>query len=179
MTRRLQIAALVALFLAAIVAANLTLTNFGPGWILPNAFFLIGLDFITRDRLADFWGTTRFAKMAVLIAAGGVLSYWLNDNAAKIAIASTVSFCAAELVEAVSYHLLRREAWADRAPKAALTAAVVDSIVFPTMAFGTFVFTVSFGQFCAKLAGATFWTWVVARSMTAPTVAPTVPSEAV
>jgi hypothetical protein len=47
------------------------------------------------------------------------------------------------------------------------------------MAFGTFVFTVSFGQFCAKLAGATFWTWVVARSMTAPAVAPTVPSEAV
>jgi uncharacterized PurR-regulated membrane protein YhhQ (DUF165 family) len=176
--RNLKVWALVALFLAAIVIANLTLTNFGPGWILPNAFFLIGLDFITRDRLADFWGTTRFAKMAVLIAAGGALSYWLNDDAAKIAVASTISFCAAELVEAVSYHVLRHQQWEDRAPKAALTAAIVDSILFPTLAFGTFVFTVSFGQFCAKLAGATFWTWVVARAMRAPSVAPTVPAEA-
>src|SRR6516165_388022 len=177
-SRRLQIAGLVAVWLGAIVAANLTLTHWGPGWILPNAFFLIGLDFITRDRLADFWGTTRFAKMAVLIAAGGALSYWLNDDAAKIAVASTISFCAAELVEAVSYHVLRHQQWEDRAPKAALTAAIVDSILFPTLAFGTFVFTVSFGQFCAKLAGATFWTWIVARSITPPTVAPAMPMEA-
>jgi hypothetical protein len=31
-----------------------------------NAFALIGLDLITRDRLADFWGTTRWAKVAGL-----------------------------------------------------------------------------------------------------------------
>lgn len=177
--RTLKIGALVALFLAAIVAANLTLTNWGPGWILPNAFFLIGLDFITRDRLADFWGTTRWAKMALLIAAGGALSYALNADAAKIAVASTVAFCAAELVEATVYHALRKRPWSERAPKAALTAAIVDSIVFPTLAFGGFVFTVSFGQFCAKLAGAVFWTWVIAGTMKAPTVAPAVPVEAV
>jgi uncharacterized PurR-regulated membrane protein YhhQ (DUF165 family) len=179
MSRRLQVAALIAVWLGAIVAANLTLTHWGPGWILPNAFFLIGLDFITRDRLADFWGTTRFVKMALLIAAGGALSYWLNRNAAQIAFASTVAFCAAELCEAVAYHALRRQPWADRAPKAALLAAAIDSVVFPTLAFHSFVFTVSFGQFCAKLAGATFWTWVIARSITPPTVAPTVPLEAV
>lgn len=177
--KRLQIAALVAVWLAAIVAANLTLTHFGPGWILPNAFFLIGLDFITRDRLADFWGTSRWLKMALLIAASGVLSYWLNRSAAQIAFASTVSFCAAELVEAVAYHVLRKRPWTDRAPKAALLAAVVDSIVFPTLAFHSFVFTVSFGQFCAKLAGATFWTWVIAGTIKPPTVAPAIPVEAV
>jgi hypothetical protein len=176
--RSTKVGALVALWLAAIVAANLTLTHFGPGWILPNAFFLIGLDFITRDRLADFWGTTRWLKMALMIAAGGALSYWLNRNAAQIAFASTVSFCAAELVEAIAYHLLRRQPWADRAPKAALLAAAVDSVVFPTLAFHQFVFTVSFGQFCAKLAGATFWTWVIARTVPAPAVAPVVPVEA-
>lgn len=177
--RRIKVAALVALWLAAIVAANLTLTHFGPGWILPNAFFLIGLDFITRDRLADFWGTSRWAKMALLIAAGGALSYWLNADAATIAVASTVAFCAAELVEAVAYHALRKQPWADRAPKAALLAAAVDSVVFPTLAFHSFVFTVSFGQFCAKLAGAVFWTWVIARAVPAPTIAPVVPVEAV
>jgi hypothetical protein len=99
--RTLKIGALVALFLAAIVAANLTLTHWGPSAIIPNTFFLIGLDLVTRDRLADFWGTTRWRKMLLLIAAGGALSYWVNDNAAKIAIASTVSFALAEGGEAI------------------------------------------------------------------------------
>lgn len=172
---RIRVAILVAVFLAAIIAANLTLTHFGPGWILPNGFFLIGLDLITRDRLSDFWGTTRWKKMALLIAAGGALSYWLNRHAATIAVASVVAFCAAELVEATVYHILRKQPWRDRAPKAALFGAIVDSIVFPTLAFGVFSFTISFGQFCAKLAGAVFWTWAVVWLMPAPSVAPARP----
>ena len=170
--RALKIGALIALYLAAIVAANLTLTHWGPSAIIPNAFFLIGLDLITRDRLADFWGTTRWAKMLLLIAAGGALSYWLNADAAKIAVASTVSFAAAELVEAVAYHVLRRQRWAERAPKAALLGAAVDSIVFPTLAFGAFVFSTSFSQFAAKVAGALVWTWVVGRLLPPPSMAP-------
>lgn len=169
--RTLKIAVLVVLFLAAIVVANLTLTAWGPSAIIPNAFFLIGLDLITRDRLADFWGTTRWVKMIALIAAGGALSYWLNRNAATIAMASVIAFAAAELVEALAYHLLRRQRWAERAPKAALLGAAVDSILFPTLAFGGFVFATSFAQFAAKLAGALVWTWAVARLLPPPRVA--------
>lgn len=167
----IKIAGLVALYLGAIIAANLTLSHFGPSWITINAFLLIGLDLITRDRLADFWGTTRWLKMGLLIAAGGALSYYVNRNAATIAEASTISFAAAELVEATLYHVLRRQRWAERAPKAAALAAVVDSVVFPTLAFGTFAFTTSFTQFCAKLAGACVWTFVLARYRPAPTPA--------
>jgi hypothetical protein len=163
---------LVVLFLAAIVVANLTLTAWGPSAIIPNAFFLIGLDLITRDRLADFWGTTRWAKMLALIAAGGALSYWLNADAATIAKASVVSFAAAELIEAIAYHVLRRQRWVERAPKAALIGAAVDSVMFPTLAFGGFVFATSFDQFAAKLAGALVWTWVVAKLLPPPSVAP-------
>lgn len=170
--RSLKIGALVAIYLAAIVAANLTLTHWGPSAIIPNAFFLIGLDLITRDRLADFWGTRRWVKMLLLIAAGGALSYWLNADAAKIALASTVAFAAAELAEAILYHVLRKQRWTERAPKAALVGAAVDSIVFPTLAFGGFVFATSFAQFAAKLAGAVVWTWVIARLMPPPIVAP-------
>jgi queuosine precursor transporter len=170
--RSLKIGALVALFLAAIVAANLTLTNWGPAWIIPNAFLLIGLDLVTRDRLADFWGTTRWAKMIALIAAGGALSYWLNRSAATIAMASVIAFSCAELAEAIFYHLFRRQQWVERAPKAALVGAAVDSILFPTIAFSGFVFAVSFGQFVAKVAGAMVWTWVVARLIPPPSMAP-------
>lgn len=172
MSRQFKIAVLVALFLAAIVVANLTLTAWGPSAIIPNAFFLIGLDLITRDRLADFWGTTRWFKMLALIAAGGALSYWVNQDAATIATASVIAFAAAELVEAAVYHLLRKQRWVERAPKAALVGAAVDSIVFPTLAFGGFVFATSFAQFAAKLAGALVWTWVVARLLPPPSMAP-------
>lgn len=168
--RSLKIAGLVGVFLAAIVAANLTLTHFGPSWLYINAFFLIGLDFITRDRLADFWGTTRWLKMALLIAAGGALSYWLNADARTIAIASTVSFAAAEVGEAVFYHVFRKQPWLERAPKAAIVAAAIDSIVFPTMVFG-FVFTTSFTQFAVKLGGAAFWALVAAWLMPSRRVA--------
>jgi len=179
MRDRLTVAGLVVVWLAAIVLANLTLTHFGPSWIVINAFLLIGLDFVTRDRLADFWGTSRYLKMGLLIAVGGGLSYWLNRNAAQIALASAVSFAAAEAVEAGAYHLLRRQPWEDRAPKSALVAAIVDSLVFPTLAFHAFSFTTSFTQFCAKLAGATVWTWVVANTIRAPREAPAIPVEVV
>jgi len=174
MRDRLTVAGLVAVWLAAIVAANLTLTHWGPDWIIYNAFLLIGLDFATRDLLASFWKDrrTRYVRMAGLIVAGGALSYWLNRGAAQIAFASTVAFIAAETVEAIAYQIMRRQPWSDRAPKSALFAAVVDSLVFPTLAFHQFVFALSFGQFCAKLAGATFWAWVIARTISAPIIAP-------
>jgi hypothetical protein len=105
--KSIQVAVLVAAFLVAIVVANLALTHWGPSAIIPNAFFLIGLDLITRDRLADFWGTTRWIKMTGLIAAGGAISYYVNRHAATIAEASVISFAAAEICEAIAYHVLR------------------------------------------------------------------------
>lgn len=173
--RRLKVTGLVMVFLAAIIAANLITTHYGPTASIYVAFFLIGLDFITRDRLADFWGTTRWAKMIALIAAGGLLSYYVNRDAATIAIASMVAFASAEMVEAVAYHVLRRRRWTERAPQAALLAAAVDSLVFPTLAFGgTILWSITFGQFFAKLAGAVVWTWIVARLLPPPSMAPAV-----
>lgn len=172
MSARLQVGGLVAAFLAAIVAANVTLANWGPSAIVPNAFVLIGLDLITRDRLADFWGTRRWSRTLALIAAGGLLSWWLSRNAATIAEASAVSFAAAECCEAVAYHLLRRQRWADRAPRAATIGAIVDSVVFPTLAFGSFAFGTSLTQFAAKLAGAVVWMWLLGWLTSPPAAAP-------
>jgi hypothetical protein len=169
---RIRVALLVTAFLAAIVIANIALTHLGPSWIMPIAFLLIGLDFITRDRLADFWGTTRFAKMLGLILVGGALSWWFNRHSIQIAEASTISFIVAEVAEAIIYHLLRHQRWVERAPRAAVVAAIVDSVVFPTLAFGSFVFVTSFGQFCAKVAGALVWSWVVLYLVPPPNVAP-------
>lgn len=169
---KLKALPLIGVFLAAIVAANLITTHYGPSASIYNAFFLIGLDFITRDRLADLWGTKRISRMAVLILVGSGLSYLVNRDAATIALASCVAFAAAETVEALVYHALRHERWNDRAPRAALAAAAVDSLIFPWIAFGSVLWGITAGQFFAKLAGAVVWTWVVGYLMPSPRVAP-------
>lgn len=163
MKHRSTIWALVALYLAAIVAANLSAAHWGPQAIIYNAFFLIGLDFCTRDALASFWGESRWLKQGLLILAGAVLSWLANPEAAKIALASGISFACAESVEAVIYYAFRRRPWLERANVSALPAAIVDSIVFPTLAFGSFIWATSFGLFVAKLAGALVWSVVLGR----------------
>ena len=75
------VAILIGLYLAAIVAANVITARFGPTASIYNAFALIGFDLITRDRLADFWGTTRWVKMALLILTGALLSYLATPDA--------------------------------------------------------------------------------------------------
>ncbi len=158
-----KVALLVAVYLAAIVAANLITAHYGPTASVYNAFALIGLDLITRDRLADFWGTTRWAKMALLIAAGSTLSYLIAQDAASVAEASAISFACAETGEGLIYHLLRHRQWVQRANTAAWLGAAIDSLVFPTLAFGGLMWSTSLGQFTAKTAGALLWSAVIVR----------------
>lgn len=173
MKRKVQIIVLVIVFLVAIVTANLITTRYGPAASIYNAFFLIGLDLVTRDRLADFWGTTRWAKMGLLILAGSALSYAVNRDAAMIAEASAAAFAAAELVEATVYYIVRRRRWVERANIAATFGAAVDSLIFPTIAFGGVMWGISFGQFTAKLAGAFLWSLLILKLTRPPAVAPT------
>lgn len=161
--RRVTVAVLVCVYLAAIVTANLVVARYGPAASVYNAFALIGLDLITRDRLADFWGTKRWVKMATLIAAGSMLSYCIAQSAAVIAEASAVSFALAEAGEALLYHQLRRRDWLERANAAAWLGAAIDSFVFPTLAFGGVMWGTTVGQFTAKTAGALLWSAVLMR----------------
>lgn len=171
--RALKIGALVALYLAAIVAANIITTRYGVQAVYYVAFGLIGLDLVTRDRLADFWGTTRWAKMALLIAVGGALSYWVNRDAATIAIASTIAFAGSETIEAAAYHIFRHRPWNTRAPQAATLGAITDSVLFITIAFG-FSLEVIFLQIACKVFGAVAWTWIIGRLLPPPRMAPEV-----
>ncbi len=160
---RVKVASLVGVYLAAIVTANIITARYGPTASVYNAFALIGLDLITRDRLADFWGTTRWRKMALLIAAGSVISFLVAQNVQAIAEASAISFACAETGEGLLYHLLRRREWVQRANAAAWLGAAIDSFVFPTLAFGGVQWSTTVGQFTAKTAGALLWSVLIAR----------------
>lgn len=158
---------LVAVYLAAIVAANLLAAAFGPAITVWNAFLFIGLDLSTRDRLHDRWSGRRLGvRMGGLIVAGGFLSWVVNRDAGPIALASVVAFTLAAATDAGVYHLLRRRGWLERSNVSNVAGAAVDSLVFPTLAFGGILPWITFGQFLAKVGGGFVWTLVLRKRRT-------------
>lgn len=153
---------IVALYLAAVVIANLTVAAFGPSVTIVNAFVLIGLDLTARDRLHDAWhGNGLWPKMAGLIAAGGVISYALNAGAAQIAVASTAAFVIAGALDAIVYTALGSKARMLRVNGSNVVSAAADSLVFPTLAFGGFLPAIVLGQFAAKVFGGLIWSFIL------------------
>lgn len=156
---------LVALFLAAITAANLISAHYGPQASIYNAFALIGLTLVIRDQLHDQWSTRRLSKMLTLIAAGSILAYLVTPTAGRIGAASGIAFLAAESVDALVYHAVRRWEWVERSNLSNLFGAAVDSLVFPTLAFGGLMWGITLGQFTAKVAGGLLFTLLIARTL--------------
>lgn len=152
----------VLMYLVAIVAANLTVAMFGPSMTIVNAFLFIGLDLTARDKLHDAWhGHRLWAKMALLIATGSILSWVLNRDAGQIALASFVAFALAGAADTFAYHILRHRAWWQRVNGSNVVSAAVDSIVFPTLAFGALLPVIVVGQFAAKVVGGAVWSSII------------------
>jgi len=130
-----------------------------------NGFVFIGLDITTRDRLHDAWQRRGlWWKMAALIAVGSVLSWALNRNAGRIALASFVAFAVSTTIDALVYHVLGRASRFERVNWSNLASAAVDSVLFPALAFGwPPVMEIVYGQATAKVAGGLFWSLVMMR----------------
>lgn len=145
------------IYAAAMTLANLSVATWGP-WVSPiNAFVLIGLDLALRD-----WLHVRLKawQMLALIIATGALTYLLNPAAGKIAIASSTAFTAAALVDWMTFARLRGT-WLFRANGSNVAGAAVDSIIFPTLAFGALLPHIVLLQFAAKVCGGAIWAWVL------------------
>jgi len=151
-------------FLVAIVLANLTVAWFGPWIMIVNAFVLIGLDLSLRDKLHEAWHGKRLVlKMFGLIVTGGIITYLLNRGAGRIALASVSAFALASIVDAVLYEVLFKRKRIVKMNGSNIGGALVDSIAFPTIAFGSFMPLIILGQFGAKVAGGFLWSLVLTR----------------
>lgn len=151
-------------YLAAVAAANLAVAAFGPAATVPVAFVLIAFDLVARDALHDRWrGRALPVRMGALIAAGGGVSFVVNADAGRIAVASVAAFTVAQAADAVVFHLLRHRPRLARVNGSNVVAAVVDSVLFPTIAFGAVLPWVITGQAAAKIAGGVVWSVVLAR----------------
>lgn len=151
----------IVIYIAAVVAANLLVAAFGPAVTPINAFVLIGLDLALRDHLHERWRGRGLAwRMLLLIATAGLISYLINPASNRIALASCLAFTGSALADALVYALLYRRGYLWRSNGSNLVGALVDSILFPTLAFGSFLPLVVLGQFAAKAMGGGVWTAV-------------------
>lgn len=166
---------LIALYLVAIVAANLSVAAFGASVTIVNAFVLIALDLTARDALHDAWhGRNLRRNMALLIGAGSLLSAALNVNALPIALASFAAFAASGVVDTAVYSLLGDKSRFVRMNGSNVFSAAVDSLVFPAVAFGfPLLWSIVIGQFVAKVVGGLVWSWVLTRFTSTPALTAT------
>ena len=147
----------IAIYAVAMTVANLLVAKFGSSITPINAFVLIGLDLALRD-----WLHVRIKtwQMGALIASTGLLTYALNQQAGMIAVASAVAFTAAALIDWSVFARLSGS-WIKRSNVSNVAGAAVDSVVFPTIAFGVLMPQIVAMQFVAKITGGAIWSLVI------------------
>jgi uncharacterized PurR-regulated membrane protein YhhQ (DUF165 family) len=168
----MRTATLIVLYLAAIVIANLAVTygleRFGvTGGVaasITTAFLLIGLDITARDALHERWYRRGLVwKMGALIASGSVISALINIESGRIAAASFVSFAVANLADALVYHVLHRRPRLLKINGSNVVTSLVDSLLFPTLAFGAVMPLAMLAEFVAKAGGGFVWSLILRR----------------
>jgi uncharacterized PurR-regulated membrane protein YhhQ (DUF165 family) len=146
-------------YAVAMTVANLLVATFGPSISPINAFFLIGLDLTLRD-----WLHVRLKtwQMGVLIVGTGALTYLLNPAAGMIAVASAMSFLTAALIDWAIF-VKTTGSWVKRANISNIGGAAIDSLLFPTIAFGVLMPEIVALQFIAKVAGGAIWSFCILK----------------
>ena len=147
------------IYALAMTLANLAVAKFGPSITGLTAFIMIGLDLALRDWLHEQLKTW---QMASLISGTGLITFLLNPAAGMIAIASAIAFTAAAIVDWLSFATLRGP-WLFRANGSNLSGAVVDSLLFPYLAFGAWLPGTVISQLFAKLLGGAIWAYLLYR----------------
>lgn len=155
-----MLALAIVIYAAAMTAANLLIVAFGPAISPLNSFLFIGLDLALRDWLHV---RMRAWQMLALIAASGALTYLLNQAASKIAVASAVAFMCAAAVDWSAFSVMRGS-WLKRSNTSNIAGAAVDSLVFPTLAFGVLMPHIIAMQFVAKVCGGAVWSAALSKS---------------
>lgn len=158
-----RLAASTAVYLTAVVLANVATTHWG---LVPAGFgltvtagtyaagaALLARDFVHRAA-TDRWGRPGIAYILACIALAGAVSWLLADP--FIAAASTIAFATAEMVDLGVFGPLRDRAgfvWA--ALTSNVVSAPVDTVVFLAVAGFPLTWSAVTGQFVAKVLWAT------------------------
>jgi uncharacterized PurR-regulated membrane protein YhhQ (DUF165 family) len=74
-----------------------------------------------------------------------------------ICVASVVAFASALIIDTVIYQRLFKKSKTIKMNGSNIGSALIDSILFPTIAFGIFMPWIILGQFLAKILGGVIW----------------------
>jgi uncharacterized PurR-regulated membrane protein YhhQ (DUF165 family) len=152
------------IYIIALVVANLLVALLGPWFSLVNAFVLIGLDFSLRDKIHDLWeGDKLPIKMGGLIAIASIVSYAINPATGMIAFASLAAFTFSMVADSFAYHYLKEYKHSIRVNGSNVAGSAVDSLVFPTIAFGGLMPEIVALQFLAKVIGGFIWSKILRK----------------
>ena len=152
-------------YVACFVAANLIVSRFG-AWVAPiNAFALVGLGLVARDVQHDRWrGRMLWAKMLGLVVASGLISAAINPESGRIAVASFVAVVFMGAFDAAVYAAFGGRPFMVRSNASNAVGAVIDSVVFLTLAFG-FAWGPVLVMAAAKIAGGLFWSLIAHKTI--------------
>lgn len=155
---------LVAMYLFAVACANLSAYLFGPWASVLNAFLFIGFDLSSRDSLHERWtGSGLFLRMTLLIFAGSALSWLIDSGARNIALASAISFLASGFIDFGAYQILHHRARLVKVNGSNVFSSLADSLIFPTLAFGSFMLPIVLAQFAMKMVGGFVFSLILRR----------------
>lgn len=130
---------LIAVYLLAIVVANLIVAEFGQKALVITAIMMIPLDMLIRDVLHHRWaGSNLWARMTTLVLSGSLCTILANTAAIRVVIASATAFFISGMIDAAMYQVLKRYTRAFRMNASNLVCASADSLIFPMIAFGGF-----------------------------------------
>lgn len=152
------------IYIVALIAANLLVAWFGPWFSLINAFILIGLDFSLRDKIHDLWeGNNLPLKMGGLISTASIISYGLNPATGMIAFASLAAFTLSMVADSFAYYYLKDYKHSVRVNGSNIAGSAIDSLIFPTIAFGGLMPEIVALQFLAKVFGGFIWSKILRK----------------
>lgn len=157
-------ALLIFLYLLAIVVANLSVGYFGPTALVFTAWALIPFDLTVKDTLQEHWtGRGVVVRLGALVLTGSALSAALSMSAHQIALASFAAFSMSGLVDSLILAKMEHYPKLVRVNGSNVGGAVVDSLVFQLVAFGTVSPWLFVWQSGAKLLGGFVWSLILNR----------------
>lgn len=108
----------------------------GFGLMAPSGVLVVGLALVLRDAVHETLGA-KWAAAA--IAVGAALSFATSPT--QLAVASTAAFVLAELADFAVYTPLRQKGRAMAVAASGVAGAVIDSMLFVWLAFGSLEFS--------------------------------------
>lgn len=148
---------IICVYIMSVVLANLSASYFGI-WVTPlNAFLLIGLEITVRDLLHE---KVSHSQLIFIVLVAGVFSYLINMGSQNIAIASFIAVTVSCLVDYFVFSKVKGS-WLKKSNYSNVVSSATDSMIFPTVAFGSFNIAVVSAQFVLKLFGGFLWSLLI------------------